>query len=266
MPRIAAAMATLLTVSFCIGFNTIRYPVVRQMLSGASAPRSVDTSETAGAAPAVASAARARHAAPPSTEGQRSPPAGQTVSTGSATRRLGDADPIPAPEWLQAEVAPGSVRASIAGSAEASLARRSDSPADEAARQDEPGAWARLPEQRAETPSVTAAAPQGPKATAGDKPPSAQIVATEPSAAYDPVAPRAVIAAVSPIYASRQDGAVDDGLVPVTIPAGETSQEPVKPRRDPSRVHRLPAVDTALGALTQPPSGPSLPTYPQTQG
>lgn len=266
MPRIAAAMATLLTVSFCIGFNTIRYPVVQQMLSGASAPRSVDTSETAGATPAVASAARARHAAPPSTGGHRSPPADQTASTGSATRRLGDADPIPAPEWLQAEVAPGSVRASIAGSAEASLARRSDSPADEAARQDEPGAWARLPEQRANPPAATADAPSAPKATASDESPSAQIVATEPSAAYDPVAPRAVIAAVSPIYASQQDGAVDDGLVPVTIPAGETSQEPVKPRRDPSRVHRLPAVDTALGALTQPLPGPSLPIYPQTQG
>lgn len=265
MPRIAAAMATLLTVSFCIGFNTIRYPVVRHMLAGASAPRSVGTSETAGAAPAVASAARVRHAAPPSIDGQR-PPADQTVSTGSATRRLGDADPIPAPEWLQAEATPGSVRASIAGSAEASVARRSDSPADQTAHQDEPGAWARLPEQRAEPPAATADAPQGPKATEADAPPSAQIVATEPSAAYDPVAPRAVIAAVSPIYASQKDGAVDDGLVPVTIPAGETSQEPVKPRRDPSRVHRLPAVDTALGAVTQAPPGPSLPIYPQTQG
>lgn len=265
MPRIAAAMATLLTVSFCIGFNTVRYPVVRQMLSGASAPRAADTSETAGATPAVASAARARYAAPPSIDGQR-PPTDRTVSNGPAARRLGDADPIPAPEWLQAETTPGSVRASIAGSAEASVARRSDSAADRAARQDEPGAWARLPEQRAETLAATVDAPNEPKATLADEPPSAQIVTTESSAAYDPVAPRAVIAAVSPIYASRQDGAVDDGLVPVTIPVGETSQEPVKPRRDPSRVHRLPAVDTALGAVTQAPSGPSVPIYPQTQG
>lgn len=265
MPRIAAAMATLLTVSFCIGFNTIRYPVVRQMLSGASAPRSVDTSETAGPTPAVASAARERPVAPPSIDGQR-PPTDRTVSKGAAARRLGDADPIPAPEWLQAEATPGSVRASIAGSADASLARRSGSPADQAARQDEPGAWARLPEQRAEPPASTADAPSAPKATAVDESPSAQIVGTEPSGTYDPVAPRAVIAAVSPIYASQKDGAADDGLVPVTIPASETSQEPVKPRRDPSRVHRLPAVDTAFGAMTPAPPGPSLPIYPHTQG
>ncbi len=36
MPRLPAALAVLLTMGFCIGFNTIRYPVVWQMVSEAN--------------------------------------------------------------------------------------------------------------------------------------------------------------------------------------------------------------------------------------
>ena len=49
MPRFPAALAVLLTMSFCIGFNTIRYPVVWQMVAQSN-PWPPPASPTSGAA------------------------------------------------------------------------------------------------------------------------------------------------------------------------------------------------------------------------
>ena len=51
MPRIAAALAVLLTVVTCIGFNTARYPVVWEMVAASDGFTRSPQSEQPEAAP-----------------------------------------------------------------------------------------------------------------------------------------------------------------------------------------------------------------------
>jgi hypothetical protein len=78
MPRIAVALGVLAAAAFCIGFNTVRYPVVWEMLNQAGVPRAAST-------PADGPSLAALTAKP------SQPSAKSTQSAGSASKTAADA-------------------------------------------------------------------------------------------------------------------------------------------------------------------------------
>jgi len=93
MPRIAVALGVLAAVAFCIGFNTVRYPVVWDMLQQPGLP--VPASQ-----PADAPSPAALVTKPPQ------PAAKSTPSTGSASKTTADAGKRAPPAANQADSEP----------------------------------------------------------------------------------------------------------------------------------------------------------------
>jgi len=93
MPRIAVALGVLAAVAFCIGFNTVRYPVVWEMLQQPGLP--FPTANPADAPSPAALAAKAPQPAAKST--QSAGPASKTTANASkrAPAAANEADPEP---------------------------------------------------------------------------------------------------------------------------------------------------------------------------
>ncbi len=108
MPRIPAVLAVLAAVAFCIGFNTVRYPVVWEMLKQPGLPMAISQAPDASppARPAPKPSASTQPAPrSPSPAAKASQPAAPAAKTAAAPKRDGKRAPKaePQPEFCTAD-------------------------------------------------------------------------------------------------------------------------------------------------------------------
>jgi hypothetical protein len=273
MPKIRQAIAVLAAAAFCIGFNTFRYPVMREMAEAVSPP--AQSAEPKGAEKTAAADKRPDAASPTDTPAPKPPP-GVVCKDGVCTMALPDSPSASlSSSFPKDAAAPSPVQAEEKPASPAEWAKGTDSTAnpsdqaeskakDEAANSDfnvptaeaaKPDAWT--------NPDPSTPPTDGPEGKFSNKT-AAKLVSASGMSSSPPSDPETTLAAQAvlipiqrPKSRFKETGAAADRQPSDSKP--EAGQEPSA-----KTVRHLPPVDQVSSAETPDLTPDLVSTYPVT--